>query len=175
MSKMSDYPSVDNQQAFTPAQKAAFLGSAMCIATGSIDDQNPSTEKVTANIPLTDIAPDLSQYYTKTQADDKFLTENKVGNVIVYDESSGGLCVNYDDGLTMVERKLCVSIPVPAPAQAHADVGKVLTVTQNGNSDEVVWSAPAGGLPAYDGTKAGYILAVNFEGTGLEWIDPSGS
>ena len=51
---MNEYPSVDDQQAFTPAQKAAFLGSAMCIATGS---KTQNGAKVTANIPLTDITP----------------------------------------------------------------------------------------------------------------------
>lgn len=54
MAKMNEYPSVDDQQAFTPAQKAAFLGSAMCIATGS---KTQNGAKVTANIPLTDITP----------------------------------------------------------------------------------------------------------------------
>ena len=54
MAKMSDYPSVENTDEFTPEQKAAFLGSAMCIATGSKTDGG---SKVTANIPLSDITP----------------------------------------------------------------------------------------------------------------------
>jgi hypothetical protein len=54
MAKMSDYPSVENTDEFTQEQKAAFLGSAMCIATGS---KTAGGSKVTANIPLSDITP----------------------------------------------------------------------------------------------------------------------
>ena len=54
MAKMSDYPSVENTEEFTQEQKAAFLGSAMCIATGS---KTAGGNKVTANIPLSDITP----------------------------------------------------------------------------------------------------------------------
>lgn len=46
---MNEYPSVDGQD-FTPAEKATFLGSAMCIATGP---KNSTT--VTANIPFGDL------------------------------------------------------------------------------------------------------------------------
>lgn len=52
MSKMNEYPSVGDPQEFTQAEKAAFLGSAMCIATGP---KNSAT--VTANIPFSDIRP----------------------------------------------------------------------------------------------------------------------
>lgn len=51
MSKMSEYSSVET---FSAAEKEAFLGSAMCIATGS---KTSGGAKVTANIPLGDIQP----------------------------------------------------------------------------------------------------------------------
>lgn len=92
MSKLNEYPSVNNTEEFTPEQKAAFLGSANVISTGI---KGGST--VTANIPFTEIA---------------------------------------------------VANPVPTPAAAHADVGKVLTVQQASDPsdpDEIVWAAPQGG------------------------------
>jgi len=92
MSKLNEYPSVNNTEEFTPEQKAAFLGSANVISTGI---KGGST--VTANIPFTEIA---------------------------------------------------VANPVPTPAAAHADVGKVLTVQQASDpddSDEIVWAPSQGG------------------------------
>jgi len=121
MSKLNEYPSVNNTEEFTPEQKAAFLGSANVISTGI---KGGST--VTANIPFTEIA---------------------------------------------------VANPVPTPAAAHADVGKVLTVQQASDPDdpdEMVWAAPQGGLPTYDSTYAGRVLTVNQAGNGVEWTTPQG-
>lgn len=135
MAKMNDYPSVENTEEFTQEQKAAFLGSAMCIATGS---KTVGGNKVTANIPLSDITPEVPV--------------------------ADGTTISNTSGT------LSVAIPVPAPV-ASTDQGKVLTVD---NSDNIVWSTPAGGLPAYTSTEAGKVLAVNSQGDGVEWIAAGG-
>jgi len=178
MAKMNEYPSVDDQQAFTPAQKAAFLGSAMCIATGSID-QNPSTAKVTANIPLTDIVPEVPEADNDTiinvQGD---LKVARVSATEMYDASGltsdtketltdldfGTAGVDYDrivmmkatnrSGQHSIPSKVkliskpvadVVSCKVPTLAANHADVGKVLTVEQDGDTDRIVWDVVQGG------------------------------
>lgn len=111
MAKMSDYPSVDNTEEFTQEQKAAFLGSAMCIATGS---KTAGGSKVTANIPLSDITPavptKLSDLTDDITVDTYDATSeapisgkgvnaalvNSTGTALAYDISSGGICVKYD-------------------------------------------------------------------------------
>ena len=53
MAKINTYPSVDNTEAFTPSERAAFLAGANLIASGVRDiEEGP----IAANIPLGDIA-----------------------------------------------------------------------------------------------------------------------
>lgn len=336
MAKMNDYPSVDNTAEFTQEQKAAFLGSAMCIATGS---KTVGGNKVTANIPLSDITPvvptklsDLTDditvddydatsgapisgkgvasalanfggfhvttldpathlpvvsgtpdqkkiYLTQSAEPDtndvydewictdatvptwekvgvtrvelsQYVQKSAMGAAIVYDQNSGGICVNYDDtkGLTLVGTQLAVSFdvstivmgkdglevanpvpsidnvnngylltktangiqwneldrtnivragagievygtagypervsvinPVPTPAAAHADVGKVLTVQRASapdDSDEIVWAAQQGGLPTIpsDYSEKYYVLGINESNGTPQWFQLS--
>lgn len=69
------------------------------------------------------------------------------GGVFV-DPNTEEMQVGVDDttiGLNTDDGELYVKNPVPAPAAAHADVGKVLTVKTVDNSDEIVWETPQGG------------------------------
>lgn len=171
---MNEYPSVDDQQEFTSEEKATFLGSAMCIATGSKTDGG---NKVTANIPLGDINPVPS---TDNVNNGYLLT--KTANGIQWNELDRTNIVRAGAGIEVYgtagyPERVSVINPVPTPAAAHADVGKVLTVQQSStpsNPDEIVWAAPQGGLPTYDSTYAGRVLTVNQAGNGVEWTTPQG-
>lgn len=271
---MNDYPSVDNTDEFTQEQKAAFLGSAMCIATGS---KTAGGSKVTANIPLSDITPavptklsdltdditvddydatseapisgkgvasalanfggfivttkgqdgkpavsgtidpkaiyltptgetgtenaydewictdttvptwekvgvtrvDLSQYYTKSDADDEFVKQNRMGTAIAYDSSSGGICIKYDDerALDVDHDKLGVSfddstivmggdgleVAVPVPDNTTGE-GEILCWQSGsdlqGIEPHAVWCSPGNNDIVVDTTNGDIRLAV---------------
>lgn len=126
---------------------------------------------------------DLSNYYTKGQADTAIETAidsiAPVQNSVLYGGGSGGynkrMDLLYDNTLTKVSGangyELKVAVPVPSPG-INAHRGEVLTVN---NSDEAVWAAPQGGgggssLPAYTSDDDCAVLAVNSTHDGCEWI-----
>jgi len=150
MSKLNEYPSVNNTEEFTPEQKAAFLGSANVISTGI---KGGST--VTANIPFTEIAvanpvptPDAAH------AD--------VGKVLTVQQASDP---NDPDEIVWAAGNL--------PSYTQSDAGRVLTVNQAGNGVE--WTTPQGGVDFSDimswsnirgETVAQYIIANDGSGGG---------
>lgn len=121
MAKMNDYPSVDNTEEFTQEQKAAFLDSAMCIATGS---KTQNGAKVTANIPLSDI--NLVPTPAAAHAD--------VGKVLTVQQASDP---NDPDEIVWQVPQGGGGIPDPTGVTN----GYVLTAS-NGAA---TWAAPAGG------------------------------
>lgn len=127
---------------------------------------------------------DLSQYYTKSDTDNAFVKQDSMGTAIEYNISAGGVSVCYDAGLTLIDGKLCVlcdndttflagpyvavTNPVPPPG-TNEHRGEVLTVN---NSDEIVWAAPASGVPDPTGITNGYVLTVN--NGAAEWAPAGG-
>ena len=125
MAKMNEYPSVDDQQAFTPAQKAAFLGSAMCIATGS---KTQNGAKVTANIPLTDITP-----VVPTKLSD--LTDDITQQTVVANDTRpvSGAAVNSALASFGGFQVTTIDPNTQKPAEANPDP-KVIYLTPSGES-----------------------------------------
>ena len=101
---------------------------------------------------------DLTQYYTKTEADIAFLP------------SSTSIPAADGTSITNTSGTLSVANPVPAPGTT-TNRGKVLTVS---NSDAIEWSNPTSDLPVYTSTEAGKVLAVNTQGNGVEWVAAGG-
>lgn len=94
-----------------------------------------------------------------------------------YASDSGGYYVSVDE--TTIEEvnagtsqnpnfKLKVVNPLPSPVSV-TDQGKVLTVN---NSDEIVWAAPASGVPDPTGVTNGYVLTVS--NGAATWAAPGG-
>lgn len=88
--------------------------------------------------------PSLDGYALKT---DLPTAESLAGLGLL--EDNGKLKINTDNSLTIPAvgyhaDKLGVAVPVPAPNGNHADVGKVLTVKTNSETetDELVWDMP---------------------------------
>lgn len=61
--------------------------------------------------------------------------------------------------------------PGNVPSVGAGDNGKVLTATVGESGGSFGWaSLPPSEIPPYDAECAGMVLAVNAEGTGLEWV-----
>ena len=83
----------------------------------------------------------------------------------------------YKDDGTMETRNVKMSDlvggggGVPTPGADHADVGKVLTVKNVDNTDEIVWDAPQGGFPQppSDYESKDYFLHINKTSGTIEW------
>lgn len=87
----------------------------------------------------------------------------------------GGLEVELDgNSLTKGPNGVKVTNPVPSPSGVTD--GYVLTKTTTNNTDSIVWAAAGGGgsLPAYSQSDANKVLAVNAQGTGLNWTTAGG-
>lgn len=92
--------------------------------------------------------------------------------------NDGKLTVDTDDTLKIVDvgyssetrYKVSVTNAVPTPGANHSDVGKILTVKNNDNTDEIVWDTRFPTIPTDYNTKD-YFLHINQSNGTIEWAE----
>jgi hypothetical protein len=141
MAKMSQYTPLDEND------KEYFFGEGEG-AVVTVGETSASSGKVNRLVKLSDIGGGGGD------------AESLAGQGLY--ASNGKLTVDTDDTLKIVEvgyfdddkrYKVSVTNAVPTPGADHADVGKVLTVKNVDNTDEIVWDAapaPGGSDPFAD-------------------------
>lgn len=87
----------------------------------------------------------------------------------IYHTEGGTLHVICDND-TIVENGNGLEVAYPVPDTDNASNGDVLTY--DGATDEIVWAAPASGLPDPTGVTDGYVLTVN--NGAASWAAPGG-
>lgn len=166
MAQMNQYPSVDDQLEFNSSEKAAFLQSAMVIATGS---KTQGGTAVTANIPIGELAPEpviadddtIVNYNgvisvsmpvpsTSGKSGGEVLTYNGVSEEIEWRDpliplSGAGISVGSGDGGYEVNIDT-----------SKATAGDMLTYDIEG----IVWTAPPIGIPDPADAAEGAVLTV---------------
>lgn len=179
MAQMNQYPSVDDNLEFNSSEKAAFLQSALVIATGS---KTQGGTAVTANIPIGELAPE-----PVTADDDTIVNDNGVLSVSMPVPSisgkTGGEVLTYNGVVDEIEWRepliplngLGISLGSGEGGyQVNIDTSKatdgdMLTYS----SDDIVWAAPPIGIPDPSTATNGAVLTVR-DGQAV-WEVPGGN
>lgn len=160
MAKISEYGNYDTDKSQAEVEK--FQETGVLPVSGKYTDNGNMTTK---NVKLSDLVGGGGGD-----------AESLAGQGLYADD--GKLTVVTDDTLRIVDAgymtepryKVSVTNSVPTPGANHADVGKVLTVKNNDNTDEIVWDTRFPTIPN-DYSSKDYFLHINQSNGTIEWAE----